>query len=84
MTPWFRILERAFSPAMTMLAVATVVLLAAVVVHRIIGRSAACRHAVLLIALLTVGLCPIMVVTARLTPQGPWSPCRIQACSILC
>jgi beta-lactamase regulating signal transducer with metallopeptidase domain len=68
MTACFGILEKAFPPAMTMLVMATVVLLAAIVVHRTISQSPAIRHAVLLIALVTIGLCPIMVVAARLAP----------------
>jgi len=56
------------SAAVGVLFVATVVLLAAIVAHRLLRRSPAGRHAVVLIALLTVGLCPVMLRIAR--PAG--------------
>src|SRR5215475_2924813 len=55
------------SSAVEVLVVATVVLLAASMAHRMIKRSPAARHAVVLIALLTVGLCPLMVTIVRPT-----------------
>lgn len=53
--------------AFAVLVVATVVLLAAIAAHQVIRRSPAARHAVVLIALLTVGLCPLMVTVVRPT-----------------
>jgi beta-lactamase regulating signal transducer with metallopeptidase domain len=55
------------SPSLViLLAIVTLLLLAAIVVHRSIRHSPAARHAVMLITLVTIGFCPIMVVVARL------------------
>ena len=67
MTAGFRAVEIGPPAALQVLVVATVVLLAAIVAHQVIRRSPAARHAVVLIALLTVGLCPPMVTVARPT-----------------
>jgi hypothetical protein len=44
----------------------TLLLLAAIVVHRSIRQSPAAKHAVMLMTLVTIGFCPMMVVVARL------------------
>jgi beta-lactamase regulating signal transducer with metallopeptidase domain len=74
MNSWFRVLEAASPAAMTVLVIATVILLAAIVVHRTIRQSPARRHAVMLVALVAVGLCPVIVVVARLAGMVPWIP----------
>ena len=66
MTAALRAVESASPVAMTVLVIATAVLLAAIVAHGTILRSAAARHAVVLVALLTIGLSPLMVTAARL------------------
>lgn len=65
MISWFRGLGFASSSAMILLVIATLLLLAAIVVHSLIRRSPAGRHAVILVTLVTLGLCPVMLVVAR-------------------
>lgn len=65
MTAGLSTIETASPTAVAVLVVATVVLLAAIAAQRMIKRSPAAKHAVVLIALLTVGLCPVMVTVAR-------------------
>jgi hypothetical protein len=74
MNSWFRVLEAASPAAMTVLVIATVILLAAIVVHRTLRQSPARRHAVMLVALVAIGLCPVLVVVARLAGTVPWIP----------
>ena len=66
MNTWLGALEAIVRAELTPLLQATVVLLAALVVHQTLRRSAAARHAVLLWALVTVGLCPVMIVSVGL------------------
>ena len=66
MTAELSVIETASPAAVTVLVVATVILVAAIVAHRIVWRSSARRHAVVLTALLTIGLCPVMVAAVRL------------------
>ena len=67
MTAGLRAVDAAVPATVAVLVVATAVLLAAIVAHRVVRRYAAARHAVVLIALLTIGLCPLMVTVARPT-----------------
>src|SRR5215472_7188974 len=85
MTAALKAVEAASPVAMTVLVIATLVLLAAIVVHRTILRSAAVRHAVVLMALLTIGLCPLIVIAARLagTARFTFSPNPILSESFL-
>ena len=53
--------------AMIVLIEVTVVLLGAIVIHEAITRSPAARHALLLWALVAVGLCPAVIVAVTLT-----------------
>jgi beta-lactamase regulating signal transducer with metallopeptidase domain len=56
------------TPAVTVaLMEATVILFAAIVVHRMVRRSPVFRHTVLLWALIAVGLSPMMIAVASLT-----------------
>jgi beta-lactamase regulating signal transducer with metallopeptidase domain len=57
-------LNAAAPKAVIILAEATLVLLAAILTHPLMSRFAA-RHALLLLALVTVGLCPAIVIAAR-------------------
>jgi beta-lactamase regulating signal transducer with metallopeptidase domain len=76
-TAGLRAFETAFPAAVAVLVVATLVLLAAIAAQSMIRHSPAAKHAVVLIALLTVGLCPVMVTiappigVARLTSSLP-------------
>lgn len=61
-------LPNAVAPAITLaLMEATVVLVAAIVIHRMARRSPVFRHAVLLWALVAVGFSPVMIALASLT-----------------
>jgi beta-lactamase regulating signal transducer with metallopeptidase domain len=56
------------TPAITVaLMEATVILFAAIAVHRMVRRSAVSRHAILLWALVAVGLSPVMIAVGSLT-----------------
>ena len=66
MTSRFRALGSASPSAIIVLVIVTLLLLAGIVVHRSIRQSPAARHAVMLMALVTIGFCPMMVVVARL------------------
>jgi beta-lactamase regulating signal transducer with metallopeptidase domain len=66
MISWFRALGFASPSAMIFLIIATLLLLAAIMVHRSIRRSPAARHAVMLVTVVTIGLCPVMLLVARL------------------
>lgn len=79
MTAGLKAVETALPSAMGVSVIATVLLLAAIVVHRMIRWSPAGRHAVLLVALLTVGLCPVMLIATRLVPTAGFIPRRIQS-----
>lgn len=57
-----------------LLAIVTLLLLAAFVVHRSIRQSPAARHAVMLITVVTIGFCPMMLVVARLA----WASAQIR------
>lgn len=53
-------------PSVTIpLAIATLVMLVAIAVHNWMPRSAAARHAVMLVTLVTIGLCPVMLVATH-------------------
>jgi beta-lactamase regulating signal transducer with metallopeptidase domain len=52
-------------PLLAILVQVTCLLLAAIVAARCIARSAAARHAILLCALLAVGVCPLLVLSAH-------------------
>jgi len=67
MNTWLGALDAIVRAALTPLLQATVVLLTALAVHQTAWRSAAARHAVLLWALVTVGLCPVMIVSVGLS-----------------
>jgi beta-lactamase regulating signal transducer with metallopeptidase domain len=66
MTPWFRFVDTAYLPATTTLVIASIILLAAIVVHQTLSRSSANKHAIMLLAVVTVGLCPVMMALAHL------------------
>ncbi len=66
MTPWFRLIDVVYRPAITTLIIASIILLAVIVVHQTISRSSAGRHAIILLALVSIGLCPVMVILAHL------------------
>jgi hypothetical protein len=66
MTSGFRALGSASPSATILLIIVTLLLLAAIVVDRSIRQSPAARHAVMLVNSATIGLCPVMVVVARL------------------
>jgi beta-lactamase regulating signal transducer with metallopeptidase domain len=67
MNAWLGALAAIFSAALIPLIQATVVLLAAIVIHQTIRRSPAARYEVVLWALVAVGLCPAMLLAVILS-----------------
>lgn len=65
MNSWLRALDSIFPFALTALTVATVLLISAIAVSLLLRRSAAARHAILLSALIAVGLSPGTVLVGR-------------------
>ena len=65
MNSWLRALDSIFPFAVTVLTVATVLLISAIAVSLLLRRSAAARHAILLSALIAVGLSPATILVAR-------------------
>src|SRR5271155_280390 len=68
MTAALKAVETATPVAAAVLVVGTVVLFAAIVAYRVVRRSPAAGHAIMMTALLAIGLCPLMVTIAR--PAG--------------
>jgi beta-lactamase regulating signal transducer with metallopeptidase domain len=66
MTSGFSALRSASPSVIIFLVMVTLLLLAAIVVHRSIRQSPAAKHAVMLMTLVTIGFCPMMVAVARL------------------
>jgi beta-lactamase regulating signal transducer with metallopeptidase domain len=66
MIPWLRTIAVTFHPAMTLLVIVTILLLIAILICKTVTRSSLGRHTVLLVALLTVGFCPAMLILAHL------------------
>lgn len=65
MNSWLQSLDSVFPLALTVLVLASLVLISAILATLLLRRSAAARHAIVLSALITVGLSPAMVMLAR-------------------
>src|SRR5262245_940019 len=72
-----RISDAVPSALATLLVQATIVLLAALVAHAVAGRSPAARHGLLLGAIVTVGLCPLLALSTAALEITPIIPVTV-------
>src|SRR5262245_31654152 len=72
-----RISDAVPSALATLLVQATIVLLAALAAHAAAGRSPAARHALLLGAMVTVGLCPLLALSTAALEITPIIPVTV-------
>lgn len=75
MISWLSAAGSTLPSATIPLAIATLVLLVAIAVHCSIPRSPAARYAVMLVTLVTIGLCPVMLMVTRVV--GVRAPIRL-------